>query len=331
MNRFAVIAPADLPGANRLLANRDHAALAGGVDLLDLLKQNVIAPPTLVNLKRLNGLDAVQPGADGGLKVGALVKLHTLATHPIVRAQYAALADAAGEAATPQVRNLATAGGNLLQRPRCWYFRNPDVKCLKKGGDRCYAVGGLNRYHAILGGGPSFIVHPSNLAPALIALGASVTLVGSGAARTIALEEFFTLPTIDPTRENVLAADEVLTEIIVPASPAGARSIYLEAREKQSFDWPLVSVAAVVDVDHGRVVRSARIVMGAVAPIPWRVPHAEQLLVGARVNREVALRVADAALIGAAPLAENGYKVPIAKVLVRRAVMRAAGVDEESA
>jgi xanthine dehydrogenase YagS FAD-binding subunit len=339
MNRFAVIAPADLAGANRLLANRDHAALAGGVDLLDLLKQNIAAPPTLVNLKRLQGLDAIEPGAGGGLKIGALVKLHTLATDPRVRAKYPALADSAGEAATPQIRNLATAGGNLLQRPRCWYFRNPDVNCLKKGGDRCYAVGGLNRYHAILGGGPSFIVHPSNLAPALIAHGASVTLVGSAGARTMELEQFFALPKVDPMRENVMAVGEVLTEINLPAPPVGARSVYLEAREKQSFDWPLVSVAVVVVVDRARVVRSARIVMGAVAPIPWRVPHAEQMLVGARVDpemlpemlRELAIRAADAALVGAAPLAENGYKVPIAKVLVRRAILRAAGIEEESA
>jgi xanthine dehydrogenase YagS FAD-binding subunit len=327
MNRFAVIAPADLAGANRLLANRDHAALAGGVDLLDLLKQNIVAPATLVNLKGVPGLDAIEPDA-GGLKIGALVKLRALAANPLVREKYPALADSAGQAATPQIRNLATVGGNLLQRPRCWYFRNPDVNCLKKGGDRCYAVGGLNRYHAILGGGPSFIVHPSNLAPAMIAHGARLTLVGQAGARTVELEQFFTLPTVDPARENVLAAGEVMTEIILPAPPAGARSIYLEAREKQSFDWPLVSVAVVVD--HARVVRSARIVMGAVAPIPWRVPHAEQMLAGARVNRELAIRVADAALAGAAPLAENGYKVPIAKVLVRRAIMRAAGIEEES-
>jgi xanthine dehydrogenase YagS FAD-binding subunit len=331
MNRFAVIAPIDLAGANRLLASRDHAALAGGVDLLDLMKQNIAAPQTLVNLKGLKGLDAIASDAGGGLKIGALVKLHTLATDSQVRAKYAALADSAGEAATPQIRNLATVGGNLLQRPRCWYFRNPDVICLKKGGDRCYAVGGLNRYHAILGGGPSFIVHPSNLAPALIALGASVTLVGPAGVRTVELEQFFTLPKFDPARENVLAAGEVITEITIPAPPAGARCAYLEAREKQSFDWPLVSVAAIVVVDHARVVRSARIVMGAVAPIPWRVPHAEQLLVGARVNREIAMRVADAALNGATPLSENGYKVPIAKVLVRRAIMRAAGVEEETA
>jgi xanthine dehydrogenase YagS FAD-binding subunit len=329
MNRFAVIAPADLASANRELAKPDHAALAGGVDLLDLLKQNIVAPNTLVNLKGLKGLDAIEVEADGGLKIGTLVKLHALATHPIVRAKYAALADSANEAATPQIRNLATVGGNLLQRPRCWYFRHPDVQCLKKGGDRCYAVGGLNRYHAILGGGPSFIVHPSNLAPALIAFGASVKLVGPAGARSLELEQFFTLPKIDPLHENVLQAGEVIADIVVPATPADARSVYLEAREKQSFDWPLVSVAAIVTLDHRRVARAARIVMGAVAPIPWRTPQAEQLIVGSRVNYELASGAADAALAGARPLADNGYKVPIAKTLVRRAILRAAGVIEE--
>jgi xanthine dehydrogenase YagS FAD-binding subunit len=331
MNRFAVIAPADLASTSHELGKPDHAALAGGVDLLDLLKQHIVAPTTLVNLKGLKGLDSIGVDANGSLRIGALVKLHALATHPVVRAKYAALADSANEAATPQIRHLATVGGNLLQRPRCWYFRNPDVLCLKKGGDRCYAVGGLNRHHAILGGGPSFIVHPSNLAPALIASNASVSLAGPTGARSIELEQFFTLPKIDSSRENVLQAGEVITEIVVPASPAQARSAYLEAREKQSFDWPLVSVAAVVVIDHARVAHDARIVMGAVAPIPWRVPQSERIIVGSRVNYELATRAADAALSGAVPLTENGYKIPIAKALVRRAILRAAGVDEEPA
>ncbi len=331
MNRFAVITPADLASASRELAKPDHAALAGGVDLLDLLKQNVVAPSTLINLKGLKGLDSIEVEPNGGLKIGALVKLHALATHPIVRAKYAALADSANEAATPQIRNLATVGGNLLQRPRCWYFRNPDVHCLKKGGDRCYAVGGLNRYHAILGGGPSFIVHPSNLAPGLIASNASINLAGPMGTRSIELDQFFTLPKIDPSRENVLQAGEVITEIVVPAPPVDSRSAYLEAREKQSFDWPLVSVAVVVVVDHEGVARSARIVMGAVAPIPWRALQSEQIIVGSRVNYKLATRAADAAVSGAVPLTENGYKIPIAKALVRRAILRAAGVSQEPA
>lgn len=328
MNRFDVIAPADLAHAGRLLAEPYHAALAGGVDLIDLLKQRVVGPKSLVNLKGLKGIDTIEPDGAAGLRIGALVKLHEVAVNRAVRDKYAALAGAAGDAATPQIRNLASVGGNLLQRPRCWYFRNPEVSCLKKGGDTCYAAKGLNRYHAILGGGPSFIVHPSNLAPALVAFGASAKLVGPEGERTVALAEFFTLPKADPTRENVLKPGEILTQVIIPAPPRGARSIYLEAREKQSFDWPLVSVAAMIATDNAGVVREARVVMGAVAPIPWRSREAEQALLGMRLDASVAAHAAEAALKPAMPLAGNGYKVPIAKVLVRRAIMRAGAIEE---
>ena len=187
-------------------------AIAGGVDTLDLLKQNIAAPRTLVDLNGLTELQGINPTPDGGLRLGAMVRLSDVATHPVVRMRFAALAAAAGEAATPQIRHLGTVGGNLLQRPRCWYFRNPDIVCLKKGGHICYALNGLNRYHAILGGGPSFIVHPSNLAPALIAFGASVRLSGPGGERKVVLDQFFALPSVDATRENVLQAGEIVVE-----------------------------------------------------------------------------------------------------------------------
>lgn len=327
MNRFDMVTPEDLAHAGKLLAEPYHAALAGGVDLLDLLKQSVIGPKTLVNLKALEGIRAIDPDGAGGIRVGALVKLQEVAVNSALSRNFAAVADAAGQAATPQIRNLATVGGNLLQRPRCWYFRNPDVVCLKKGGDTCYAAKGLNRYHAILGGGPSFIVHPSNLAPALIAFGASAKLVGPEGERTVALDQFFILPKADPTRENVLKPGEILTQVLIPAPPRGARSAYLEVREKQSFDWPLVSVAAVIAADDG-VVRDARVVMGAVAPIPWRSPQAEKALTGSRLDAKIAARAAQAALKPAAPLADNRYKVPMATALVRRAIMRAGGLEE---
>jgi xanthine dehydrogenase YagS FAD-binding subunit len=328
MNRFEVVAPADLNQAAKLLAEPYHAALAGGVDLLDLLKQRVLGPKSLVNLKALKGIDAIESDGAGGLRLGALVKLHEVATNPLVSGRFAAVSMAAGEAATPQIRNLATVGGNLLQRPRCWYFRNPEVVCLKKGGDTCYAAKGLNRYHAILGGGPSYIVHPSNLAPALIAFGASIRLVGSAGERTIPLDQFFILPKTDPARENVLQPGEVLTQVVIPAPSRDTRSVYLEVREKQSFDWPLVSVATVLATDRAGIVRHARIVMGAVAPIPWRSPEAEKVVFGSRLDAVLAARAAADALEPAVPLADNGYKVPMAKALVRRALLRAAGVEE---
>jgi xanthine dehydrogenase YagS FAD-binding subunit len=327
MNRFQVITPSDVPGASRLLAQRGNIALAGGVDTVDLLNQEIIEPRALINLKGLSGMDGIQSDGAAGLRIGALVKLHQIANSAEVRERYAAIAEAAGTAATPQIRNLATVAGNLLQRPRCWYFRHPEVDCLKKGGLKCYAVEGLNRYHAILGGGPSYIVHPSNLAPALIAFGAKARVFGPKGDHEIDLENFFVLPRTDVLRENVLQPGEIITEIIVPAPHRGTNSVYLEAREKQSFDWPLVSVAALMEIAADRV-REARIVMGAVAPIPWRVPDAEKVLTGATLDPTVAARAGDAALSGAKPLADNGYKVPIAKALVRRAILQAGGVEQ---
>jgi xanthine dehydrogenase YagS FAD-binding subunit len=327
MNRFEIITPSDLAAAGQLAAQPDHAVLAGGVDLIDMLKQELAAPKILVNLKGLKGIDSIESDGADGFRIGALVKLREVADHSAISDRYTALAHSAAEAATPQVRNLATVGGNLLQRPRCWYFRHPAITCLKKGGNSCYAVAGLNRYHSILGGGPSFIVHPSNLAPALVAFGASAKLAGPAGERTVLLEQFFTLPSVDSTRENVLKPGEILTTIVIPAPPREARSVYLEAREKQTFDWPLASVAAMVAVDQGLVVREARIVMGAVAPIPWRSPAAEQVLGGARLDPALAARAAEAALKPAVAMTGNGYKIPIAKTLVRRAILRAAGIE----
>jgi len=199
---------------------------------------------------------------------------------------------------------------------------------LKKGGLKCYAAEGLNRYHAILGGGPSYIVHPSNLAPALIAFGAKVRVFGPKGYHEIGLEQFFVLPRADVLRENVLQPGEIITEITVPAPRLETNSVYLEVREKQSFDWPLVSVAALVESASHRV-RQARIVMGAVAPIPWRVPDAEKILAGTALDSAVAAHAAEVALNGAKPLADNGYKVPIAKALVRRAILQAGGIREK--
>ncbi len=326
MNRFEVLTPVDLAHAARLLARQGHVALAGGVDVIDLLKLGIIAPATLVNLKNLPELHGIEPGPRG-LRLGALAKLHEVAEHPFVREHYTAVSDAAREAATPQIRNLATVGGNLLQRPRCWYFRHPDVNCLKKGGSRCYALTGLNRYHAILGGGPSFIVHPSNLAPALIALGASARIVGPSGERVVKLEKFFTLPSVDPKRENDLKPGEVLVEVNLPPPPAGAKSAYLEAREKQSFDWPLVGVAAMVASDGAsRTVREARIVLCAVAPIPWRSPEAEKEIIGHPLDAARARAAGEACVRDAHPLADNAYKIVMTKVLARRTILKAAGI-----
>ncbi|HEU0093035.1 MAG TPA: FAD binding domain-containing protein, partial [Vicinamibacteria bacterium] len=269
MKNFELARPSSLAQARELLADRPGAVFkAGGIDLLDHLKENLVETPRVVDLRSIAGMRDIAPQPDGSLRIGPLATLAEVAAHAGVRATHRALAQACGEAASPQIRNVATIGGNLLQRPRCWYYRQESYKCLKKGGDVCYAVGGENRYHSIFGGGPSYATHPSNAAVPLVAFGAQVVLEGEKGPRTVAASDFFTSPSKDPERENQLQPGEVLTEIRVPAA-AGWRSAYEDLRERAAFDWPLVAAAMAVRVEGG-LVKEARIVLGAVAPIPWR-------------------------------------------------------------
>jgi xanthine dehydrogenase YagS FAD-binding subunit len=304
--------------------NRDEAPhpIAGGQDLLTAMKDYIVRPSRVVNLKSIPGLDRIQVDSKG-LSIGALATLTQLELHPEVRRQFPGLAQAASEVATPQIRNLGTVGGNLCQRPRCWYFRLESVVCLRKGGDECYAESGENKYNAILGGGPSFIVHPSDLAPMLVALGASVTTASAQGGRTVLLEKFFVLPSEEPTRENVLEQGEIITEIRVPASPFAARSIYLKFKERDSLDFALSAVAAALEMDSSGSVRQARLVLGGVAPVPWRVPKAEEFLAGKRLDPATLAEASRLALRGAAPLSKNAYKVPLTQTLIRRALAKA--------
>jgi len=323
MNRFELARARSVTEARDLAAEKAGSMLkAGGIDVLDHVKEHLVEPPRLVDLRSIPGMDGVSAQADGSLRIGALATLAQVAAHAGLRQTHRALAQACGEAASPQIRNVATIGGNVLQRPRCWYYRLESYKCLKKGGDVCYAVGGENRYHVIFGGGPSYAAHPSNAAVALVALGASFVLEGKKGRRAVPAAEFFTPPTRDPERENLLEADEVLTEIQVPAA-AGTRSAYDAVRERAAFDWPLVSMAAVLKIDGG-LVREARVVLGAVAPMPWPSPKAEQALVGRALGPETAAAAARAAIIGAAPLSDNGFKVSLLQTLVRRTLLSLA-------
>ncbi|MGH9969515.1 MAG: FAD binding domain-containing protein [Pyrinomonadaceae bacterium] len=303
----------------------DEAArpIAGGQDLLTTMKDYTSRPSRVVNLKSIAGLDRVQANAKTGLTIGALVTLTQLQEHPAVRASFPGLVEAAHSIATPQIRNLGTVGGNLCQRPRCWYFRLEEVICLKKGGSECYAAKGENKYNAILGGGPSYIVHPSDLAPMLVALGASVSVAGADGKRVIPLDKFFTLPSEGSIRrENVLRNDEIITQIQVPASPVAARSTYLKFKERESMDFALASVAAAVQMRADKSVAQARLVLGGVAPIPWRASAAEQFLTGKILSNDVLAEAAKLALQGAAPLEKNAYKVPLTQTLVRRALAK---------
>ncbi len=296
---------------------------AGGLDLLDRMKEGISAPARLVNIRNLSGLDAICEDAGTGLHVGTLVTLAQLDADATVRRSYTALADAAGHAATPQIRNVATLGGNLLQRPRCWYFRSEDFHCRKKGGDVCFALEGENQYHAIFGNSLCAIVHPSATATALVALGARLELTGADGTRELLLEDFFVTPEEDVRRENSIGERELVAGVRVPPLEVGARSVYLKLGEKESFDWPLADVAVVLEMREGKCTRSS-VVLGAAAPVPMRSRAAEETLDGKVVNEETARAAARAAMSGATPLSENAYKLPIFEALIRRAILQAA-------
>jgi xanthine dehydrogenase YagS FAD-binding subunit len=296
--------------------------LAGGMDLLGLMKNYVAQPERVVNIKSLDKTITVSAS---GARIGAAATLVELMEHQALAKAYPALIQSAEEIGTPQIRNAGTIGGNIMQRPRCWYFRNEDFNCLKKGGPRCFAVDGENQYHAIFGGGPCHIVHPSSLAVPLIAYGAKFRVVGRNGEREVDAGEFFELPAENLMGETVLRSNELLTHVTLPAAST-LRSAAYEVRFKQSHDWPLAAATAVLTMD-GKTVKSARIVMGAVAPIPWRVPAAEQALAGKTITEAVAMEAANAALAGATPMSQNSYKVQVARTAVKRAILRAAGIQ----
>jgi xanthine dehydrogenase YagS FAD-binding subunit len=325
MNSFQWADPTTIAQAIELTIN-GSSFKAGGIDLLDLMKDRIAAPTRLINLKSIPGLDQIKQD-EAGITIGPLVTLAQLAADPIVAAKCPALAQAAAHSATPQVRNMATLGGNLLQRPRCWYFRNALIHCSKKGGEISYAQDGEDQDHAIFNNQLCAIVHPSSAAVPLVAHGATIELTSSQATRKLSLEEFFTLPSVDLHRENSIAPDEVLTAVRIPSSPAGSRSIYLKQGEKESFDWPIAEVAVVIEQDGGKC-KKASLILGAAAPVPHRAKEAEDALVGQPINKDTAAAAASAALASATPLAQNAYKIQVFKTLIARAILAAAGESQ---
>lgn len=311
------------------LTVKGSAFKAGGLDLVDLMKERLFEPTRLINLRTIPGLDQIKHEDAKGLNVGPLVTLSTLSENEIVRSKYQALAQAAGHAATPQVRNMASLGGNILQRPRCWYFRNESFYCRKKGGEKCFAQDGENQYHAIFHNGLCAIVHPSATATALIALGGSVVITDGKNERTVTLEEFLTPPNVDLHRENSLKEGELVTGVIVPAQPATAKSYYMKQGEKESFDWPIAEVAVVIDRD-GEKCKSASVILGAAAPTPLRATKAEEMLKGQTIDEKLAREAAAAAMVDAAPLTNNAYKIPIFKAVIVRAILAAASGKQEA-
>lgn len=308
---------------------RSVSFAAGGTDLLQLVKDRIPnrpgagAPDVLVNLKSISGISGIAVNAQGGLTIGGLVPLSALGASAVIRERYALLAEAADQVASPQIRNTGTVAGNVCQRPWCWYFRN-GFECFKAGGNQCFSIAGENQLHAIFGGGPSFIVHPSDVAPALVALDATFHVAGPGGERTVSAGDFFVLPRDDAERENVLGDDEILVSINLPAASAGMRSTYQKVMDRKTWTHAVASAAVMLEMEDD-VCRSARIVLGGVAPIPWRIQAAESLLVGERVTGELADAVGVAAVADAQPLAKNAYKVPLTRRLVERTVLAVSG------
>ena len=293
--------------------------VGGGSEALQLMKDHVLEPDYVVNLKTIPGLDTIKEER-GGFRIGALTKLVDIEEHPSVREKLLILSDAAGDAASPQIRNAGTIAGNLCQRPFCWYFRSANFTCLRKGGQLCYSVTGDSRFHAILGAGPSYIVHPSDTAPALVALGAQIKIAGPAGEKTVPLEKFFVLPSVDFRRENILNPGEIVTEVFVPMPQAGSKGFHHKMRERLAWDHAIVAVDTIV-ASSGGVVRDARVVMGGVAPIPWRALKAEEFLRGKKLDDALAKQAGEIALDGAKPLKDNIYKVKIAQDLIRRGLL----------
>ncbi len=319
MPKFTYLRPSSLKSAIAAISALGSKIHAGGTDLLGCLRDGVFDVAQLVSLSDLSELRGIMTRSDGGVRIGALTTLSEIASSRLLNDRYAALAQGAASAASPQLRNQGTIGGNICQRPRCWYYRG-DFHCLRKGGEKCFAYEGENEYHCIFGGNGCYIVHPSDTAPALVALNARVHVVGPRGARAIPLDHFFVLPAQDYTRETVLQTGEIVTEIILPPSSPAMRSSYSKMRARGSWDFGLAGVALALTMSESRV-KSARVALSGVAPIPWRSPLTERALIGQQLNAVTAVKAAAAAIEGAEPLSQNGYKVQLVHGMVEEAVL----------
>jgi xanthine dehydrogenase YagS FAD-binding subunit len=297
-------------------ADRVHA---GGTDLLGCLRDGILPTERVVSISAVGELHGIRRSADGGLAIGSLTTIREVAESELVRELYPGLSQAALSVASPQLRSQGTLGGNLCQRPRCWYYRG-EFHCLKKGGDICYAADGENRYHAIFGGDPCYIVHPSDTAPMLLALGARVRIEGADEGRFLPLESFYVLPEEGVERETVLEPGELLTEVVLPPPAQGIKSSYRKVRERGAWDFALASVALALQMSGDRVL-AGRVVLGGVAPIPWRSDAAEAALVGRTLDAAAARSAAEAAIEGAEPLAQNGFKVSLVRGVVEESLL----------
>ncbi|MDX1583847.1 MAG: FAD binding domain-containing protein [Thermoanaerobaculia bacterium] len=320
MNRFEWVSATSVDTAIDEMRS-GAVAKAGGVDLLDRLKEGIEQPGRLVNIRTISGLDFIEENGDG-LRLGPNVTMAAVGDSKVIRKRWPALSDAASAAATPQIRNMATIGGNILQRPRCWYFRSSDFHCLRKGGGECFAIDGENEFHAIFDNDVCAIVHPSAAAVPLTAYEAVLEIDGPNGKRDLPIEQLYVRPEENVEKEHVLGAGEIIVAIRVPLPANGARSAYVKQGQKKSFDWPLADAAVVLGMD-GNVVREASIVLGAAAPVPWRAKKAEEFLSGKRLDEATAREAGRRAMDGATPLGNNSYKLTMFPAVIGRALMAA--------
>jgi len=315
MQSFEYANPTTVQEAVGLLGQRWGQAdvLAGGTDLISLMKDHLHEPKRVVNIKNIKELGGISKTADG-IRIGAIVTIDELAKSPDVPKS---LSGAAAGIPSPQIRHMGTVGGDLCQRPRCWYYRQ-GLGLLGMKDGKSLIPDGENQYHAIFGDGPAYFVSASSLGPALVALGAKVKLVSAKGTRELPVARFFVVPKDEASREIALHPDEILTEIIVPATPA--KTATYEVRQKEALDWPLAAAAVTLEM-NGNTVKSAKVVLGHVAPTPYEAAAAEKALVGKAITAATAEAAAKAAVAGAKPLSQNAYKVTLAKVAVKRALL----------
>lgn len=325
MEAFAYANPTSLKEALATLGASwsDAAVLAGGTDLISLMKQYVYSPKKVVNVKGLKELQGIERTSDGGFRIGAAVTIDEMLKNRIIGEEFPALAAAAKGITSPQIRNMGTVGGDLCQRPRCWYYRNGYGLLATKDG-KSLVPDGENQYHAILGhNDKAYFVSASSLGPALVAFGAKLKIASASGVREVNAEDFFRVPASDAEREVDLKPNEILTEIVLPVSRGTVSSTY-EVRQKEALDWPLATASVMLKMSGGKV-SEARIALGHVAPKPWRATEAEKMLVGQAVTEDSAAKAGEASVAGAKPLSQNAYKLQLAKVAVKRALMAAKG------
>ncbi len=325
MRAFEYASPGTKEQAVALLGGRwgETEVLAGGTDLLSTMKDHLIEPRRLVNIKDIKELQGIGYEGSAGLRIGALVTMEELFENETVRKEYPALFHAARGITSPQTRNMGTVGGDLCQRPRCWYFRNGMGLLAQDSSGKSLVVEGENKYHAILGNsGPAYFVNPSSLAPSFISLGAKIKVFGPKGAREVPADRFFVIPKTNQEREYVLKPNEIITEVVVPPA-SGIRSATYEIRQKEALDWPLAAASVSLRISGGKVA-GARVVLGHVAPVPWPAPDADKYLVGKTVSEKVATEAGTAAVTGAKALSQNAYKIQLARIAVKRAILRAA-------